>query len=104
MNTIFVKPDKQEKYYLPHECINLFFQVTICCLQFIFNGSRGDCSVWISIEVNWWIRYHIGTCTFLEHELTGNVEFHIFTFATNDTPHIVHNNMPNPVENVFSGI
>ena len=82
MNTIFVEPDKQEKYYLPLECIYLLFQVSIGCLQFIFNGSRGDCSVWISIEENWWICYHIGTCSFLEYKLPTDVEFNVFAFTT----------------------
>ena len=103
MNTIFVETEKQEgeKYYLPLECIYLLFQVSICCLQFIFNGSRGYCGVRISIEEYWWICYHIGTCGFLEYELPADVEFNVFAFTMDDSSYVVHDDIANPVEDVF---
>ena len=45
-----------------------------------------------------------GWAPFLKYELPAHVEFYVLSFPTDDPSDIVHNDVSNPIEDVYSGI
>ena len=51
----------REKNNVPDKSIYLLLQVIINRLKLVFNRSRSNCALGISVEEDWWVSYNIRT-------------------------------------------
>ena len=92
------------QYYLLYKSIDLFFQITKCRLELVFDWLWCYGALWVCVEEDRWVCYNFRTRSFLEDEFARNEKFNIFSLPTNDPSDIIHDDVTRVFENVLLGI